>query len=599
MDLVAQMLARTGKTRDDLPPRSAAGKLVRRRGVPTSDELRRIVYGPRVEVDPEEVAELGALITEAFKTRNGTMSLLPVQTLGLSALYDFKGLFAPIRVGGGKTLLSFLAPEILECERPVLMIPGGLEHKTQVDFEELYKHWHIRMPTIVTYERLGTAANVDLLNTIRPDFIFADEGHRLKNTRAACTKRMARYMEEHPDTIVAIASGTPMTRSLMECWHLLAWCFGANMPLPRKWHLTSDWAKCIDAGIENPILPGALLALVEEFASSKERSDYHHDPIGVTRKSYGKRLASWPGVVTSGEDQVKIKLSITSTDVALDDELIGDSFQQLRERWETPDGHPFCEAWDLWRHARELACGFFYKWDPRPPEDWTDARKAWNAFVRQVLKSNNMNLDTELQVRRACARNLLERNEYDAWKELAPTFTPNNVPVWVSDRMIDFAADWMDRHPRGICWVEHRSFGQRLAEKTGRAYYGAKGIDKRTGVFIEEAPRGPVIASVYSNREGRNLQYKWSDNLVISCPPNGKVVEQMLGRTHRMNQPEEEVTVNFVLSCVEQWAGMQNVLEDSRFMQDNTGIPHKILYADVALPNASEVAKFTGPRWHK
>lgn len=94
------------------------------------------------------------------------------------------------------------------------------------------------------------------------------------------------------------------------------------------------------------------------------------------------------------------------------------------------------------------------------------------------------------------------------------TFTPNLEAVWLSKRVVEYAAKWM-ADEQGICWVEHVEFGRVLSETTGTPYYQRGGLNA-AGKLLEDHPAATaLIASIASNAEGRNMQ-AWNKNLVIS-----------------------------------------------------------------------------------
>lgn len=68
----------------------------------------------------------------------------------------YGGLFGPIPVGEGKTLISLLAPYLLQAQRPVLLLPAMLVEKTHRERAELSKHWHIPLNIrLISIESLG------------------------------------------------------------------------------------------------------------------------------------------------------------------------------------------------------------------------------------------------------------------------------------------------------------------------------------------------------------------------------------------------------------------------------------------------------------
>ena len=61
--------------------------------------------------------------TERFRVPGGTMTLKPIQNLALHWIEQKKGLVGSLAVGSGKTILSLLASQVINAQRPVLFIP--------------------------------------------------------------------------------------------------------------------------------------------------------------------------------------------------------------------------------------------------------------------------------------------------------------------------------------------------------------------------------------------------------------------------------------------------------------------------------------------
>ena len=85
----------------------------------------------RTPLSPDEEAEQIDLLTNHLRTPGGTMRLRPVQAQALYEMHDYGGLFGPIRVSGGKTLITLLAALVLEAQRPMLIVPAALIEKTR------------------------------------------------------------------------------------------------------------------------------------------------------------------------------------------------------------------------------------------------------------------------------------------------------------------------------------------------------------------------------------------------------------------------------------------------------------------------------------
>ena len=483
------------------------------------------------------------------------------------------------------TAISFLAGPVLGAERVLLLIPAKLRDKTKRDFARLGKHW--RGPDrihIINYELLSRDRGVEELNAFKPDLIIADEAHKLKNTGAACTKRLKRYLKEHPGTRYIDMSGTTTKRSIKEYAHRYHWAVGeALAAVPKKYDELADWADAID---EKPssigrVLPGALL----RFANEEEISTIAKDPrkataIKITRQAFSRRLLTAPGVVGT-EDQFDgaMSLSITGREILLGDRVV-DAFRGLRESWELPDGHPIETPVELWRHARELVQGFYYLWDPLPPMAWLVARREWSTMVREILKRYR-DIDSPMVAAREvdAGRIPWAAPALAAWREIRPTFEPHTVAEWIDDACLQFAAQWAKDH-RGLIWVSEVAFGERLSKETGLPYYQQKGRCK--GKHIEEE-KNTCIASVWSCNEGCNLQYAFNDNLVVSCPPGGGIWEQMIGRTHRDGQDADEVTFDVLMGCYEQWSVFRQARRDAEYMERTMQQSQKLNYADVEI----------------
>lgn len=537
-----QMLSDTGQTREDFDRAKANGLSFVRSSVPMSAELRRILALPRRSWEEDAPRYVEAL-SHHLRAPGGTQVLRPVQAAALVEMHDYGGLLGIIRVGGGKTALSLLGFLVLEAKRPLLIVPAKLVDKTRRDMSVLRKHWIIPHVPVKSYEILGREQSAKILDEIRPDVIICDEVHKLRNTGAAVTRRVKRYLDAHPETKFVGLSGTMMKRSLHDYYHLAAWALKHSNPTPTDFNDRMAWAMVIDEkknkgqeAMEAKMAPGALI----EFCNAEERELYKTDPIKAVRSGYRRRLVSTPGVVATQEGALAMTLSIDS--VIVDMPEIRDAVYMLKKEWKRPDGEPVMDAIEIWRHLREVATGFYYRWNPMPPREWLDARRAWARAVREVLRNTRLGLDSEGQIRRAVleeqrkflsgeipARQRRFEQEHitlEAWQTIEPTFTPKVEAVWISRKMIDFATKWMAEE-KGIVWVEHTEFGRVLSETSGVAYYQKKG-QNALGQFLEDHPVGtPLIASIASNAEGRNLQ-AWSSNLITSPPTSGALWEQCL-----------------------------------------------------------------------
>jgi hypothetical protein len=525
------------------------------------------------------------LLTEHLRTPTGAQRLWPIQGAALVDLYNYRGLFAPIKVSGGKTLITLLAPTLLKSERPALLLPARLIRKTEIAREALSWHWKVaRNLRIFSYETLGRVSGLAELASYAPDFVIADEAHRMKNTKAAVTKRVSRYMKECPDVLFAGMSGTFERKSIKEYAHLLWWAQrqSAYYPLPHSYFEMADWSDCLDEKevAERPN-PGAFLTL-------PGADDL--DPFVSAKHAYRSRLRETPGVIAStGDDRPDCALLVDDCEIPGRFDEVDRMIADVRSTYETPEGYMLSEAPQVWSHVRQLSLGFYYRYVRRPSEEWFEARRLWAEFAREKMRYNE--LDSEKHV----ALTYPDALQYTRWVGERDRFKPETEAVWIDDSVVSFCADWLEDHKRGIVWVDYTEFGKRLAEVSGRSFFHSEAKDD-AGLYVMDAT-GPIIASVHTVHEGLDLQYKWADNLIISPMRNSGKLEQILGRTHRFGQVEDEVYCTFGINCIEHRAALDKVLIEAQNVYDKIGDMHKILYCDRTLTPIENFYTKEGGRW--
>lgn len=164
--------------------------------VRTSSELRRILELPRRTWSAEATEALVEKMTALLKRPEGTQRLKPIQAIALYETALCGGLFGPIPVGHGKTLISLLAFWVLEAKQPLLLLPAALIKKTEREMKKYAEHWFFPNNIVIhSYEILGRVQGARILSQ-GWDVVVADECHKLRNKRAAVTRRMSRFMKE-------------------------------------------------------------------------------------------------------------------------------------------------------------------------------------------------------------------------------------------------------------------------------------------------------------------------------------------------------------------------------------------------------------------
>lgn len=568
------------------------------RSVQYTDEFRRVQGIPRRPLGADPAFTLA--LSERLRRIGSTATLLPIQAEALYEAHATRGLFGAIGVGGGKTLISLLAPTVLGARRPLLLVPAKLREKTLREQRALSRDWSIsKHLRIESYERLSRETAAQEILRYRPDLIVLDEAHKAKSTRAAVTRRLSRYLSgAGAECMVVALSGTITKRSLRDYAHVLGWThrfFGA--PITRHFPELVDWCDALDERSSSwfgaRCDPGALM----DLATREDIIESKGDRLTIARLGYSRRLTETQGVIATHQIDTDASLCVETLDVpGRNNAALADAWTRLRRDWTLPNGQECIDGIEVWRHARELAMGFYYIWDPPPPDLWRMPRKAWARTVRQILGSNRADLDTEAQIVTAIKAGYggpEAASAMAAWHNVKDLYEIRNRPVWLDDRVIRFAAEWLAEH-QGIVWVEHLAVGHRLAEVTGLPFYGGGGLS--TDGRNIESENGPCIASILANAEGRNLQ-RYHRSLVLSPPKSGLTWEQLLGRMHRRGQASDEVLYQVPITCIEHIGALDQAKADARYIQHSTRTIQKLTYCDWADHPVSHWAQKEGDEW--
>lgn len=565
------------------------------RAVPVKEAMEQVVAKAKVErsvvPDAERIRKLptwseadfaGFDLTDTFKTPGGTMRLRPLQSLALHWILQQKGLVGMLGTGAGKTLVSLLAATAMGAQRPMLMIPPTMQIPLRDAIEELRHHWRIPKDIfIVPYSQLSVAGSTDLLDRLRPDLIIADECHSVANATAARSKRVMRYFRSFPETRFVALSGTLTGKSLRDYGHLSELALRGGSPLPLDTADLFAWSACVDSEsrINDRNLPkesdwrtfGAFCNLqhIPDIDLRREEA----------RKVFNRRLRSTPGVVASKEGSVGCSLLIVRREVSVPS-VVDEAMRELRRTWTRPDGEELVSALDLHRCGMEMSQGFFLRW--KWPEgvvdhEWMNARAFWHREVRAVLHQNRVGLDSPLLVTRAVQR-ASEKGDsvpglspstfaaWTGWSAVKHRPKPPTEVVWLDTFLVEDALKWRKKHPEGIIWFSSRAVEEAL-RVCGERVYGAGENPPVDGKAI--------CLSISSHGTGLNLQ-KWNENLILSWPSSGKACEQLVSRTHRFGQPDDEVNVWFYGHTVDARLAVKKSREDAAYIEETTGSSQKL-----------------------
>lgn len=542
-----------------------------------SADLDRICALPRRPLEASE--EKAREWTERLRRPGGSMALRPIQAAALEEAVIAGGLLGLIGVGFGKTLLSLLLPTVWESQNAVLLMPPKLKVKLfDLEYPELSKHW--KLPNlvghplqytdtkavlhVVAYSELSSAKRADVLERLQPDAVVCDEGHSLRHSSAARTKRFRRYFRGRR-VRCAVLSGSLTSGSVNDFAHLSAIALGSNSPLPHDWNELQSWSYALDAS-DFPSPGGELRRLCA--------------PGEDTRSGFRRRLVETPGVVATTTNDPGMSLVFDRRELNTPP-IVLEALERLRNGWVRPDGVPLKEAIEVYAASRQLACGFYYRtiFPRNEPaalrREWLDTRRAYFSEVRERLNYSIKGQDSYLLLWNAAEAGKWRSEHFAAWKAIKDAVEPDTETVWLDKFLVNAAIAWALEKP-GIVWVESEAV--RAAEEIGReagipVYAGG---DADTKALHAENGKRSVVCAIKAFKEGENLQM-FSRNLITTPPASGALLEQVIGRTHRPGQTADEVTVDFFLHTPELVKALKDAREKAAAISDLTMNAQKLV----------------------
>jgi hypothetical protein len=509
-----------------------------------------------------------------------------------------RGALIPADVGTGKTLMGLLTGTVADTWRNMYIVPGmgGGVSKMRDEARVYARDWKIRTQTFLSYEAIEQERkgknDPSIVQRYMPEVLYFDEAGRLSNPQNVCWRVLseyihwAKYRKDGPRfrPIIVFADATFSDGALKEFWHLARVALGSEYaPVPDNHHEMLLWSGVLDVEPREHCAVGAL-----KFLSPLTDKEKCRDDQAQARIAFRKRWTQTPGIIASGlGDRPTAKLKVRALNTKLPPN-IEHALRVLRTKKVTPGGERVKYAFDLWRWAGELACGYYKVIDPAPPAWWSEPRTEWNDCVAKALDRRMRGVNKPLDVTRAVRDGYLPEYEraLAEWEEVKEEFTATTRAVWITDEPLHAAAEWLTAHPKhGLVWTSHYDAGLRLSELSGVPFFAAKGrpTDPKFGKRrIDKATRSGIV-SLNAIWKGFNLQHQYWRNLYIDVPTKAKKWQQSLGRTHRAGQ-EHTVTADVWLACPEHEDALVYALRRARYSQDHFGSAQKLLYADNELP---------------
>lgn len=449
-------------------------------------------------------------------------TLRPLQQQALAELTASpapRGGVIGISVGGGKTITAMLAPDRMQAQRALLIVPAHLKAQTLRDHATWSARFRCTPPTVVTYAKISR--NPRLLRDLHPDLVICDEAHYLSNPDSARTQRVIRYAQDFPDTRWVFMSGSFAKDSIKDYWHLSLMALREGCPLPHDRDGLELWMRVLDVGAKPA---DSDLRALREFGRTPKQ----------IRQALGARFRAAPGVVWQTEGYGDVPLEISPVTHTLTPKVVA-ALKILDTLWELPDGTPLVDAADIARHQATLPWGFWQAWDWDAvggfDGEWNEARLEWSRAVRAIREWGDRELDSLSTIVAAVEAGGLEqaRHAYDAWRAVRDRHgKPPSVPVFFDAPAVSPILAEVRRMADGIVWYRNPALGDLLRGHGIPTYGRGDGMPD---------PAHPVVAlssRVYGTGTD-GLQERWFNNLVLQPPANW---EQLIGRTHRSGQTE-------------------------------------------------------------
>ncbi len=528
--------------------------------------MQRILNLPTVDPTEAEQAALADTWTKRLRRRDDAPPLRPIQGYALQSAYEQRaplGLFCPIGVGHGKTLITLLLGSVWNSVKPLLLVPPDLKRPTEVAITYWGKYYRFPRPTLLSYNVLSRPEQSGILERLRPDLIIMDEAQALRKDTSSRTKRLSRYLKGekavsrgnvrtpgtpgHPDTRVVALSGSFTSASIHDYAHILEWCLRDSSPLPLSDVALELWGNVLDAaGMPGQQAYDACMPLAR-FAEPNDLADDTESDRLAIRQGYSNRVRSAPGVVATTESSAAVALTITLAPREVPD-AVTEALSHLSTAWETPDGTEIVDSLAFHRCAKQLAAGFYHvvEWPNNEPDrEWLEARSGWAKVIREELRGDaREGYDSPALVMRAAQAKAVSGPALRAWNRWAAVrerhgrLGPPTRAVWIDKEIIYQTLDALLGAPPTILWYQSKAVETELAAH-GLRTFGAGTLPPGHGCQHDNCDCASKVVypacSVYVHHKGKNLQ-PWSHNLIIEPPGNGATWEQLLGRTHRSGQ---------------------------------------------------------------
>lgn len=457
------------------------------------------------------------------------------QLRALHAIESCGGAVLPMGVGHGKTIVSLLAGAVLGVDLAIVLVSPATMAQTEAELERLSRYFKLPKTMLVSWGALSQTSFAGLPTSPGKTVLVADEAHNARYATSARTKRLHRYLTDNAACHFVALSGTLVTNSLSDYAHLVYWALRGRSPLPegeafRAWERTLlDEGEPGDDQYVKPLLDWA--GPVPEYA--------HTDTVGDARLAFRQRFTTCPGVVATTGQSCSASLYIARfSEKALKDSPFVRLADKIAATFRDLDGNDLASKNDVAACAKKLALGYWYKWHwpGEPDREWLEARNGWHRSVRWLLEQHSKDgCDSPKLIERLVENEPdyfgpLHMQAYNRWEGVRDRVAPTPVAVWESLEPLKAICRKAAEVGECLVWYDEQAVADQLAREGLRVV--------RPG----EAPhwQGTQALSLRSHGSGLNLQH-YSQNVFACVPSSPTRWEQVLGRTHRQGQKNDEV----------------------------------------------------------
>lgn len=400
-------------------------------------EVKRIVDMPIAQtLSPEDVEMVSRhyLSTEAF---NEGERLRIEQATAMVHYMDYGGIFVPLGVGKGKTMISFMIAQEIYARlirqrnqgdlskepRILLVVQANLIPKFEADvpkmrwfLKDIPPYFVLNGPNksrrtmlakskrrglyVCSYHTLSSKDATDILEAIQPAAIICDEAHNVAGTKdSARAKRFREYVNNHQPEIIPL-SGTMTRKSVMEYHYLAKHALGEYNFLPNSYQMAQEWGAVLDSDIpclgqfRNDLAPrpGPINFLVDWENTNFSDEKTEKNLIGF-RKAFSHRFRTTPGVICSNGDEDNIGAGLILNNNACPEASARPGWDKLQEHvkiltedFQTPSGEELPCAMNVWGYRYQMeATGFYYDLYWREAEDVAKSRQISLQAAKDIL----------------------------------------------------------------------------------------------------------------------------------------------------------------------------------------------------------------------